>query len=152
MYNWQRIFAFITGSLVFGLLIILVSRNFIQYTAREGATGYLFLLGFALIYLNVNFGISRRFVIKAVDSKWVCYLMTFLTIIPTLFWIFSKDVGLEGMKSLFTMVVIISAFFGSYLGIWRGNVKREKYIQQLREEKRDLPDELKRPHDDLSKN
>ncbi|HET6527466.1 MAG TPA: hypothetical protein VFG39_01825 [Balneolaceae bacterium] len=153
MHNWQRIFAYVTGSVVFGLLLILLSRNYLQYINRGGQTAFLFLLGFGLVFLNLNFGISRRFVLKAPHSKWACWVMAFITFLPTLFWVYTKYVGLEEWKSLFVGVVVCSAFLGSYLGIWRGGVKREKYIRRLREEEKgDLPDELKRPHDDLNKN
>lgn len=153
MHNWHRIFAYVTGAIVFGLLLILISHNFIQYVAREGATGYLFLLGFGLIFLNLNFGISRRFVIKTAKGNWVCYLMAFLTFLPSVFWVYTKDMGLGDTESVFIMTVVFAAFLGSYFGIRRGSVKREQYIRQItEEEKRDLPDELKRPHDDLNKN
>lgn len=152
MTNWQRVFAYVTGAIVFGLLLILISNSYIQYVAWEGMTGYLFLFGFGLIYLNLNFGISRRFVIKAVDLDWVCYLMAFLTILPTLFWVYTKDVGLGEAHLLYVTTTIFSAFLGTYFGIRRGSVKREKYIQQIREDDQELPDSLKRPHDDLSTN
>lgn len=152
MTNWQRVFAFVTGSFVFGLLLIIISNSYIQYVAQEGTTGYLFLLGFGLIYLNLNFGISRRYTIKALNPDWTCYLMAFLTILPTIFWVYTKDVGLGEAQLLFVLTVIFSAFLGSYFGIRRGLVKRQKYIQQLREDDLDLPDSLKRPHDDLNTN
>lgn len=152
MTNWQRIFAYITGAIVFGLLLILVSNSYIQYAADEGMTGYLVLLGFGLVYLNLNFGLNRRFTMKAVDLNWVSYLMALLTILPTLFWVYTKDVGLGQMQLLFVLTTIFSAFLGTYFGIRRGLVKRQQYIQRLREDDRELPDSLKRPHDHLSQN
>lgn len=152
MTNWQRIFAFVTGAIVFGLLLIIISNSYIQYVAYDGTTGYLFLLGFGLIFLNLNFGISRRFTIKALDLNWVCYLMTILTIVPTIFWVYTKDVGLGDAELLFVLTVIFSAFLGTYFGIRRGIAKRQRYIQQLREDDQDLPDSLKRPHDNLRQN
>ena len=152
MHNWQRTFAYTSGAVVFGLLIIIISHSYIQYVAQPGTTGYLFLIGFGLIYLNINFGISRRFLVKAVRVDWICYAMALITIIPTLFWVWTKDVGLGSQQLLFMVVTVFSALLGSYFGIRRGKVKREKYIRQLREEERDLPDSLKRPHDTLSRN
>lgn len=152
MNSWQRIFAYTTGSLVLGLLLIVISHNFIQYVAREGTSGLLFLMGFGLVFLNLNFGASRRFVIKAVHADWVCYLMAIFMITPTLFWVYTKDVGLGESQFLFIIVVAFSAFLGTYFGIRRGRVKREKYIERLREEEQEMPDSLRRPHDDLSPN
>lgn len=152
MANWQRIFAYTTGTLVFGLLIIIVSHNFIQHVAREGTSGLLFLLGFGLVFLNINFVASRRFVIKAEHLDWVCYLMAVLTFAPTVFWVYTKDVGLGDTQFLFIIVTIFSSFLGTYFGIRRGRVKRAKYIERLREEERELPESLRRPHDDLRPN
>lgn len=150
--NWQRTFAFITGSLVFGLAIIVFSHNYIQYVAYQGAVGYLSLFGFGLVFLSLNLGFSRRFMTKAMNVSWVCYLMAFFTILPTIFWVYTKNVGLAEAELLFVLTVIFSAFLGSYYGIRRGVVKRAQYIQSLRDEDRDLPDSLKRPHDDLNIN
>lgn len=152
MNNWQRIFAYTTASLVLGLSLIIISHSFIQYVAREGTSGLLFLLGFGLVFLNLNFGASRRFVIKAVHVNWVCYLMAILMIGPTVFWVYTKDVGLGESQFLFIIVTIFSAFLGAYFGIRRGRIKRAKYIERLREEERDLPKSLRRPHDDLRQN
>ncbi|MEL7833497.1 hypothetical protein [Fodinibius sp. Rm-B-1B1-1] len=152
MINWQRTFAFVSGALVFGLLFIIISNSFIQYVSNPGSTGYLFLFGFGLVFLNLNFGITRRYAIKAINPDGIAYTMTVLTIIPTIFWVYTKDVGLEELQLVFILTVIFSAFLGTYYGLRRGAVKRNKYIQRLREEKQDLPDSLKRPHDDLSKN
>jgi drug/metabolite transporter (DMT)-like permease len=152
MTNWQRIFAFVSGSIVFGLLLIIISNSYIQYVAKDGTTGYLFLIGFGLVFLNLNFGTSRRFTMKALNLNWVCYLMAFLTILPTIFWVYTKDVGLGEAQLLFVLTVIFSAFLGTYFGIRRGIVKRQQYIQQLREDEQELPESLKRPHDRLNKN
>lgn len=152
MINWQRTFAFVSGALVFGLLFIIISNSFIQYVSNPGSTGYLFLFGFGLVFLNLNFGITRRYAIKAINPDGIAYAMTFLTILPTIFWVYTKDVGLGELQLVFVLTVIFSAFLGTYYGLRRGAIKRNKYIQRLREEKQDLPDSLKRPHDDLSKN
>lgn len=152
MNHWQRNFAYITGAVVIGLLLIIISNSYIQFVAEEGLTGYLILIAFGLVYLNLGFGISRRFVIKARNADYICYLMSLLIVIPTLFWVFTKDTGLGVAKIYFVFTVLFSPLLGAYFGIRRGKVKRAEYIQKLREEDRELPDQLKRPHDDLKQN
>lgn len=152
MINWQRIFAFVTASIVFGLGIILLSHSFIKYVARPDAAGWAFLFGFGLIFLNLNLVINRRFIMKALDAQWVSYLMALLMVTPTVFWVYTKDVGLGEAQLLFVLTVIFSAFLGCYFGIRRGTVKRAQYIEQMREDDQDLPQSLKRPHDDLNPN
>src|SRR5699024_10470523 len=120
---------------------------------EPGTAGYFFLIGFGLVFLNLNFGASRRFVIKAPNAIWVCYLMTILTIAPALFWIYTKDVGLANMESLFVFIIILSALLATYIGIRRGRVKRLTYLRRLQQElAQPMPDELQRPHDELSNN
>ncbi len=143
MNNWQRIFAYISASLVLGMALIILTNSFLQYVSNEGTTGYLFLMGFGLVYLNINFGISRRFVMKAIRLDWLCYLMTILTIAPTLFWVFTKDTGLGETQLEFVIAAVFSAFLGTYFGIRRGTVKREQYLRQLREEEEEIPDSLR---------
>jgi len=153
MDNWQRSFAFISGAVVLGLLLIVISHNFIQYVAWQGMAGYLFLIGFGLVFLNLNFGFSRRYTIKAPEEQWVCYLMAVLTFAPTVFWVYTKDVKLGDAQLIFVLTVIFSAFLGTFFGIRRGAAKRKIYLQRLQERKEeDLPDSLKRPHDDINKN
>lgn len=152
MNHWQRNSAYITGAVVIGLLLIILSNSYIQFVAQEGWTGYLVLLAFGLVYLNLGFGISRRFVIKARNADYICYLMSLLIVIPTLFWVFTKETGLGAAKIYFIITILFSPLLGSYYGIRRGKVKRAEYIQRLREEERELPDQLKRPHDDLKRN
>lgn len=143
MNNWQRIFAYISASLVLGMALIILTNSFLQYVSQEGTTGYLFLIGFGLVYLNINFGISRRFVMKAIRLDLVCYLMTILTIAPTLFWVFTKNTGLGETQLEFVIATVFSAFLGTYFGIRRGTVKREQYLRQLQEEGEEIPDSLR---------
>ena len=153
MHNWQRLFTYLTGTLVFGLLLIIISNSYIHYVRHEGMTGYLFLFGFGLIFLNLNFGASRRFVIKSAHLDWFCYLMATITLLPTLFWVYTKDVGLGETELTFVLTIVFAALLGSYFGIRRGVVKRRQYIRQIREDQEDdLPEGLRRPHDDLKKN
>lgn len=152
MNHWQRNSAYITGSVVIGLLLILLTNSYIRFVAQEGWTGYLVLLAFGLVYLNLGFGISRRFVIKARNADYICYLMSLLIVIPTLFWVFTKETGLGAANIYFVFTVLFSPLLGAYFGIRRGKVKRAEYIQRLHEEEREMPDQLKRPHDDLKKN
>lgn len=153
MHNWQRLFAYLTGAVVFGLLLIVISNNYIKYAAYEGTYGYLVQFAFGLVFLNLNFGISRRFIIKALNMDWFCYLLATLTLLPTLLWTYTKDVGLGDVQLVFVLTIAFAAFLGSYFGIRRGIVKRAQYMQQIREsEDQELPEDLKRPHDRLKKN
>jgi uncharacterized membrane protein YfcA len=79
--------------------------------------------------------------------------MSFLIAAPTVLWIFTKDEGLGDSLLTFTATILFAVFLGAYFGIRRGRVKRADYLKKYFEENEDqLPDDLKRQHEDLSNN
>lgn len=151
--HWQRVFAYTTGALVIGLLLIVFTNGFLVYVSEPGSTGYLVLLAYGFIFLNLGFGVNRRFALKSERVPALHYTLALLMVAPTLLWIFTKDTGLENQFFVFTATIIFAVFLGTYYGIKRGTAKRNAYLRQIYEEQeRDLPDNLKRPHDDLNKN
>lgn len=151
--HWQRVFAYTTGALVIGLLIIVFTNSFLAYVNTPGTTGYLTLLAYGFIFLNLGFGVNRRFALKAERIPALHYTLAALMVAPTLIWIYTKDAGLENQLFVFTATIIFAVFLGTFYGIKRGSAKRNSYLRKIYEEQdREMPDELKRPHDDLSKN
>jgi hypothetical protein len=114
--------------------------------------GYISLFAFGLVYLNLGYALNRRFALKSQTSAVVNYIMTLLIVAPTLLWIFTKDEGLGDSLLVFALTIVFAAYLGTYFGIKGGIVRREAYLRSIYEGRSDLPDELKRPHDDLNKN
>lgn len=155
MSNWQRVFTYITGSLVIGLLFIVLTNSFLSYVGQEGSTGLIALLLYGFVFLNLGYGINRRFALKARRIPAIHYTLALLTVAPTLLWIYTKDEGLgNNSLILFAITIVFAVFLGTYFGIKKGGSKREEYLRQVQEElqERDTPEELQRPHDDLNKN
>jgi len=151
--NWQRLFAYLTGSLVFGLLVIIFTHNFFNYVNQPGWVGYAALFGYGLIYLNFGYIINRRFTQKRKNPSNASYIMAVLLILPTLAWIFTKETGLAESLFVFTLTVTFAAFLGSYYGIRAGIRRRSEYVKKINEQSEsELPENLHRPHDDLKKN
>lgn len=151
--HWQRVFAYTTGALVIGLLLIVFTNSFLVYVNEPGSTGYLVLLAYGFVFLNLGYGVNRRFALKSDRIPVLHYTLALLMVAPTLLWIFTKDTGLENQLFVFTATIIFAVCLGTYYGIKRGTAKRNAYLRQIYEEQeRDLPDNLKRPHDDLNKN
>lgn len=151
--HWQRLFAYTTGSIVIGLLLIVFTHSLLQYVNAEGATGYVALMAYGFVYLNLGYGLNRRFALKAKRIPALHYTLSFLMAVPTLLWIFTKDEGLGDQLFIFTVTILFAVFLGTYFGIKRGSLKRSEYLGRIREEQEEkMPDDLKRPHDDLSKN
>jgi|SRR5699024_9710039 len=153
MDHWQRNAAYGTGCLVIGLALVVFTHNFFHLADLPGFTGYFALFAYWLVYFNFSFLINRRFMLKAERNLTLNYFFSFLTTAPTLGWIFTKDTGLEEALLPFVLVILFGAFIGTFFGIKQGRKKRNRYIQAYYEEQENkIPDELKRPHDDLSNN
>lgn len=153
MNLWQRTFAFSTACLVVGLAIVVFTHGFFEYANAPGMQGYITLFAFGLVFLNLGFVINRRFMLKTKPRPAINYLFSFLMVAPTLLWIFTKDEGLGESIFTFAATILFAAFLGAYFGIRRGIAKRDEYLEKYYKENEDeTPDELKRPHEDLSKN
>lgn len=153
MQSWHRMFAYVTGSLVFGLLLILIAHSFFSYVNQPGWVGYVTLIAYGLVFVNLSYGMSRRYTKKLKFPSVISYVMATLLVLPTLLWIYTKETALAESRMVFALTVAFAAYLGAYYGTRAGARKRADYIQQLREEEDDeLPDDLQRPHDDLNKN
>lgn len=153
MDHWQRVFAYTTGAIVIGLMLIVFTNNFLSYVNAEGTIGYIALLAYGFVFLNLGYGINRRFSLKANRAPAINYTLSLLTAVPTLLWIYTKDEGLGDSITIFTITILFSVLLGTHYGIKKGNARRADFLQQVKEEMQDsTPDELKRPHDELNKN
>lgn len=153
MENWQRKFAYITGALVFGLLIIILTHTLFGYVNEPGWVGYVSLTGFGLIYLNVSYLFGRRYTKRTEESPLLSYLLAVLIVSPTFLWIYTKQTALEESRLVFTLVAVFSVFLGAYFGIRGGIRRREIYFNRLRQEREGgISENLQRPHDEMGKN
>jgi len=153
MDHWQRVFAYTTGALVIGLLIIVFTNSFLVYVSEPGSTGYLVLLAYGFVFLNLGYGVNRRFALKSDRIPALHYVLALLMVAPTLGWVYSKDTGLGSQQFVFTATIVFAVFLGTYYGIKKGSARRNAYLRQIfKDREREMPEDLKRPHDDLNKN
>lgn len=153
MKDLYRNLAYGTGCLVIGLAVVVFTHVFIVLADRPGFTGYFVLFAFGFAFFSLCFAINRRFMLKSDRHIALNYLFSFLIIAPTLLWSFSNSPELDDTRLTFVLVVGFAAFLGAYAGSRYGVDKRDAYRARVREqEKEQLPDDLKRPHDDMSNN
>lgn len=153
MDHWQRVFAYTTGALVIGLLLIVFTNSFLVYVSEPGSTGYVVLLAYGFVFLNLGYGVNRRFALKSDRIPALHYTLALLMVAPTLVWIYTKDTGLGSQQFVFTATIIFAVMLGTYYGIKKGSARRNAYLRQIyKDREREMPDDLKRPHDDLNKN
>lgn len=148
---WPRAFAYSTFALTIGLAIVVFTEEFIRLVQVPGTEGYLASIAYGLVYMNFGFVVSKRFTTKTPRLVEVSYLLTAMLLVGPFVWIFIKDLGLtDSGRLIFLMDVVVGAYIGAYFGIRRGEAKREEYFEALKE--RYKQNDMKRPHDDLSKN
>jgi len=154
--NVPRFFAYATGTLLIAAAIIVFSNQFISYTGRDDTLGLIALLAYGLVYLNLVFGVSRRFIRKLQEGKStnIQYVFAALSLLPVLIWINVFDTGLGDSILLFHIVMIFACLLGGYFGHRSGLRQQEEFWNKVRDsyDGEELPDELKRPHDNLNKN
>lgn len=152
MDHWQRMFAYGTGCLVIGLAVVVFTHRFITLAAQPGFTGYFVLFAFGLAFFSLCFAMNRRFMLKSDRHLFFNYFFSFLIIAPTLFWALTKNTALNNTLLVFVLVCLIAAYLGTFAGSRYGVTKRDALRKQAAKDEEELPDDLKRPHDDMSRN
>lgn len=153
MNHWMRDTAYGTGCLVIGLAVVVFTHKFIVLADRPGFTGYFTLFAFGLAFFSLCFAMNRRFMLKSDRNLWLNYSFSFLIVVPTLFWAAWHTPELDDTLLTFTLVVLLAAYLGTYAGTRYGVDKRDAYLARIKEDQEEpLPDDLKRPHDDISNN
>ena len=151
MDSWQRTFAYVSGALVAGLLLIIFTNSLLVYVNNPGWPGHVALFGFGFVFVNLSYGLNRRYVKKLEGPSTASYVIATLLILPTLLWIYTKETALAESRMVFAVTIVFAVYLGAYFGIRSGSKRRMDYIEQLQEEEA-IPDDLQRPHDDLNKN
>lgn len=157
MDNLPRFSFYASGVPIVSAGFTLLATDFFSHIGDPSWVGTAFLLGYGLIYMNIVFVLSRRFMRRLNGPSKVPYLFAVLTGLIPAAWIFIYDAGLtQGLQIMFAAVMIIACFLGAYFGHKAGLKAQAKFQQQLLEYLKKtgehLPDDLKRPHDNLSKN
>lgn len=156
MNNVPRFFAYTTGTLLIAAAVIVFSNQYISYAGRDDTMGLIALLAYGLVYMNLVFGVSRRFIRKLPEGQPtnIQYVFAALSFLPVLIWINVFDTGLGDSILLFHIVIIFACSLGGYFGHRSGLRQQEEFWNKVRDSYagEELPDELKRPHDNLNKN
>ena len=121
----------------------------------SGLTGLIFLLGYGLVYMNIVFVSSRRFMRREDGPSSIPYIFAVLIALPPLVWVNIFDAGLEESLLVFMLTIIAGCALGAYFGHRAGlkaQVVFQKNLQDYIQQDENIPDDLKRPHDNLNKN
>ncbi|MFN1834882.1 hypothetical protein AB2B38_006430 [Balneola sp. MJW-20] len=156
MDNIPRLIFYFSGVLLLSSTFTLLSSEFMVKMNDPGIIGILFLLGYGLIYMNLTFISSRRFMRRLNGINNIPYLFGMIVALPPVAWIHIYDTGLYGPSFwLFIFVVLFGCGLGAYFGQKAGMKAQVAFHESMKkyyEEEEKVPDDLKRPHDTLNKN
>lgn len=157
MDNLPRLAFYVSGIPVVSAGLTLLTTDFLPVLADPSWVGTAFLIGYGLMYMNIVFVISRRFMRRLQGSSTIPYVFAALTATIPVIWIFIYDASLTlPLQQLYAGIMVFASFCGAYVGHRAGLKAQIKFQEQLREYLKrtgqHLPDELKRPHDNLPKN
>ncbi|MEX0721431.1 MAG: hypothetical protein WD059_12235 [Balneolaceae bacterium] len=155
MDNLPRFIFFASGVVVISAAFILLTSELLVQTAVPSWAGILFLLGYGLVYMNLVFVSSRRFMRRLHGPSVSPYIFSVLIALPPLIWVNIYDAGLGKSNITFMITIIIGCGLGAYLGHRAGLKAQDVFWENLQkhiEQDEKTPDNLKRPHDNLNKN
>ena len=156
MDNLPRFAFYLSGVFIVSSAFTLFTSELLFVLNDPGFKGTGFLIGFGLVYMNIVFVSSRRFMRRLEGASPAPYIFGTLVALTPVVWIFVYESGLmQSLRIVFAIVVLFGCGLGSFYGHRAGLKAQIKFQQQLEEYLRStgqLPDDLKRPHDNLNKN
>jgi len=154
--NLPRFSFYLSGVFITSAAFTLFSSELLFLLNDPSLKGTAFLLGFGLVYMNIVFVTSRRFM-RRLDGKSIApIIFGFLVGITPIVWIFIYESGLDSnQRILFVIVILIGCGLGAHFGHRTGLKAQVVFQQKLKEFLRSsghLPDDSTESHDNLNKN
>lgn len=133
MQDKARFFAYSTWALMISLAIILFSNQFLHLVSEPGWTGYLILIAFGFVYMNLCYAAVKRYIKKVPEPTRMHYLLGVLIALPPAGWIALMRTRFTSTEVLLLAVVLLSCGLGVYYGNRAGIKARYEYVQKLKE-------------------
>jgi len=154
--NLPRFSFYLSGVLIVTSAFTLFTSELLFLLADPSIKGTAFLIGFGLVYMNIVFVTSRRFMRRLEGASASPIIFGTLVALAPVIWIFIYDSPLDTTQRIvYTVVVMLGCGLGAHFGHRAGLKAQVVFQQKLQEYLRksdQLPDDLKRPHDNLNKN
>lgn len=133
MDNLPRLIFYLSGVVLISIAFTLFSSELLVKVADPSFTGTLFLLGFGLVYMNIIFVTSRRFMRRLEGSSNIPYLIALLVAAPPVIWVQIYDAGLGDSRLTFVITILLAAGLGAYFG-HRAGLKAQAAFQESLQE------------------
>ena len=156
MDNLPRFAFYTSGIFLISAAFTLFSSELLIKVADPTWVGTVWLLGYGLVYMNIVFVLSRRFMRRQDGASPVPIIFGILVAIVPIIWIFIYDSGLDTQQRImFAIVMGLACGLGSHFGHKAGlkaQIAFKKKLEEYLKRSGQLPEDLKRPHDNLNKN
>lgn len=156
MDNLPRFSFYASGVLIISAAFTLFTSELLFKINDPSWVGTAFLLGYGLVYMNIVFVTSRRFM-RRLDGPSIAPIIfgVIVAIIP-IAWIFIYDSVLDTQQRIVFAITValasgLGVFFGHKAGLKTQIVFQQK-LQEYLKRTGQIPDDLKRSHDNLNKN
>jgi uncharacterized membrane protein YoaK (UPF0700 family) len=154
--DYARLFAYATGSVFISFGAVLFTYNLMPFAMGYGWPGGIaLLLGYGIIYFNLIFVITKRFIRRELTESKASLILMLITALPPMVFLVLNQLR-EPMPGLAYVLlgVILGVAVGYHFGVRSGRRLQNEYLQKLKQllDEKGLPEELQRPHDKLNKN
>ncbi len=129
-----RAFAFSGATLLIGVMVFFFTQGIIPLIELPDIAGSVILLGFILVFLNLSFGLARRFCSRTFELEYFPYILGLVLIVPTLVLagVTERFTGLSAYM-IFMFSITLASLTGVFFGIRSGRHKRDKLIKEAME-------------------
>lgn len=129
-----RAFAYSGAALLLGVIIFFFTQGLIPLVELPDIAGMTVTLGFVLIFLNVSFGLARRFCSRTFEMERFPCITGFIIVLPTLILsVLTERFSETSSLLVFYATIIVASQAGALFGIRSGGRKRDKLIREALE-------------------
>ena len=134
MDNLPRFSVYISGTLVISAAFTLFTAELLFKIADPTWVGTAFLVGFGLVYMNIVFVVSRRFMRRLEGSTITPYLFAAIVGLFPDVWIFIYTSPLDSAQRIvYAVVMVVGCVLGAYFGHKAGLKSQIIFRQKLEE-------------------
>ncbi len=133
-----RTFTYTSSAFLIGAMFYLFTNNLIAITIRPDWIGTAVLIGYAVVFGNLTYLLTRRYMRKPYTFEVFSYFIGLIVAFPTFFLIRLKGDLFPAMQDEIIFVVVVLA--GVALGCWKGRQKGQELFLAL-QQKKEHPDQ-----------
>jgi drug/metabolite transporter (DMT)-like permease len=129
-----RTFSYSTTAFLLGAAFFMFTSNLIQVTLQPGALGTLVLLGYGIIYGNMSYLLTRRYLRREHTFDGFSYAIGLFILFPAVFLIEVQGEVFPTLPS--KLLFYATLLLGTAVGTMRGRQKGYKMREELMEKKK----------------